>query len=323
MVKSELEKYIENSIRKINELDIELVNNGVEKIHLLLLRLCQKIDLNKFDTNKSYLSTSTISNSIINNNSNILTDIQDEEGIKVIDIKENPIFNEFVKLQDKVNYNITIQMINLINRLETEEFDNVKSNKLIIRCLQILQGTLLIHPESRNCFRGKHDIKLLINILNPKSKIRTNSIMIIECVLMLVSLFIRNTENLRNFEQLDGIELICKLVKGENKFNDYEDEDEDDNEGKNENDEYNDNETMWQNVRMKSLEFLFFYLIPEFNENDNDEMKEIVIKDNGILKRSMKSKIQILKKYLNEEFVDGIVKEYINDKPFGGIHSDW
>lgn len=309
MDKEELKRNINENIRFINDIDIGIIIKGVDNIHQLLIKII-KIE-NEVDENKNQISTkknnlNTVNSDIFEINNKDNKDNNNNNKSKKVKFK---IFNE---LQNDINYNICNQLLKLIIRIENFEIDNkiIKKkeiDELMIKILQILQGILLIHPNSRNIFKGKFNIKLLINLLNPKSDFKPNFIIIIETVLLLVSLFIRNCENLRNFEELNGIKLICELIKG-----DYENITQTGDENQLNN---------WQNIRIKSLEFLFFYLIPEFN---NLEFKQdTIIGNDGILRRNMESKIKILKKYLNEEFVDGIVKEFLNDKPFGDSINYW
>lgn len=331
MDRKELEKSITQNFRKLNDLEIKNVFEGVKNLHDLLLKL---IETENGSGNES-------KNEVVGSMMNKVDRIVDSSTVNTVssvmnEKKEKRIkYEEFIELQDKVGYNITNQILILLVRFtkfdvtENEnENENEETKEMIVLMLRILQGVLLIHPQSRKCFKGKYNIELLMNILNPRSEMKPTFLMIIECVLMLVSLFIRNAENLRNFEELGGIELICQLIKGE-------DEDLGGNEG---GDKEGKDGLTWQNVRIKSLEFLFFYLIPEFEpeleleleteiENEDGKIGEgketIVVEEDGIVRRSMESKIRILKKYLNEEFVEGIVTEFVRDKPFGSTVTRW
>lgn len=319
MGRSELEVCIEQSIRQINELDVKAVSEGVRNVHTLLLRLIQ--------TNRGQLSAGAVSAAGGKNESIVDTSTLNTLNSELPEReREEPAggFEEFRQLQDRAEYNLATQLLVLIGRVGNGEFPvKVESDELVVRVLQILQGVLLIHPRSRTCFRGKHNIRLLIDLLDPRSQMQPSFLMIIECVLMLVSLFIRNAENLRNFEELRGVELICKLIKGE----------------------YSDTSSgtaiaapaptptlTWQSVRIKSLEFLFFYLIPEFHEDAPPTAADAsletptpttIIGSDGVLRRGMASKIAILKRFLNDEFVDGIVREFVADRPFGVSRAVW
>lgn len=319
MSRSELEVCIEQSIRKINELDVGRVSEGVKNVHTLLLGLIQHGGGGMIATAKSGRNHSVVDSSTLNT---LNSEMLENTGTT------SSRFGEFRELQDRVEYNISMQLLVLIVRIENGEFAvKADADELVVHILQILQGVLLIHPRSRTCFRGKHNIRLFLRILDPNSPVRPSFLMIIECVLMLVSLFIRNAQNLRNFEELGGVELICKLIKGE--YSDGNGNSSSDDDKNNNKDGHQDKINLsgsvltWHNVRIKSLEFLFFYLIPEFDETATAPPAETVVGAEGVLRRGMASKIGILKKHLNAEFVDGIVKEFVSDRPFGSAPTRW
>ncbi|KAG0686646.1 hypothetical protein C6P40_003637 [Pichia californica] len=329
MNREELKNVLDENIKRINELDIDSIESGVKNIHGILLTIVKSKDDKNSNKTTNYTTPVDTMNSdlfeISNSNSN------SNSNSKKTSSNNFNKFDDFIFLQEDISFNISNQFLKLLIRIENFEFPNDEDEKkveiIIIQILQILQGILLIHPNSRNIFKGKYNMTIMIKLLNPKSNMRPNFLMIIECVLMLVSLFIRNCENLRNFEELKGIELICGLIKGEYE-EDEGDEKDDDNNGSNNNNNNNnnndeqENQLTWQNVRIKSLEFLFFYLIPEFSKHLSNE-ETIIGKEDGIIRRSMESKILILKKYLNNEFVDGIVQEFVSDKPFGDSITMW
>lgn len=328
MGRSELEACIEQSIRQMNELDGRAVAEGVRSVHTLLLRLIQ--------TNRGQLAPpggSARHEPAVVDTSTLNTLSSEPPETPRPERGPDRGLEEFRGLQDRAEYNLATQLLLLLVRVANGEFAvKTEADELVVRVLQILQGVLLIHPRSRTCFRGKHNIRLLIDLLDPQSRVQPSFLVIIECVLMLVSLFIRNAENLRNFEDLRGVELICKLIKGD----------------------YSDGDApapvpppatatlTWHSVRIKSLEFLFFYLIPEFHgDEDEDEDEDepppapasdaspaprtpaTVVGPDGVLRRGMASKIAILKRFLNDEFVDGIVREFVADRPFGVSRAVW
>lgn len=60
-------------------------------------------------------------------------------------------FREFFKLQDGFEWNVASRLINCLDRLLGKSNDG-QNDILIIQTLDLIQGTLLLHPPSRNHF---------------------------------------------------------------------------------------------------------------------------------------------------------------------------
>lgn len=135
--------------------------------------------------------------------------------------KNDKIFGEFITLQDLVEYNLVNNLINLLNwaiihqRNDASE-PNRNTNPIICLDLKILQGCLLLHPNSRKLFHNEHSMSILIGLLNPNLNFSMRTNIIICCIPTLVASLVRNVLNLRLFEQLNGPEIICNLLKGKN-----------------------------------------------------------------------------------------------------------
>ncbi|ODV82546.1 hypothetical protein CANARDRAFT_30742 [[Candida] arabinofermentans NRRL YB-2248] len=138
-------------------------------------------------------------------------------------------------------------------------------------------------------------MKLLLNHLN----INVETKLIINTIPTLISCLVKNVPNLRKFELLKGPEMICKLLKykptGSNEIND------------------------WKLVQVKIIEFLFFYLVPE---SSHDKKERVVYKD-GCERYNMEQKVNILKEYLNNNVIEGLVNELKESKPFGSMNNEW
>lgn len=103
---------------------------------------------------------------------------------------------------------------------------------LIISALSNLQGLLLLHPPSRTIFGREIYMNLLLDLLDPYNCPN------IQCsaLLVLVTALLATPQNTRTFESIDGLLTVTSLFKSR--------------------------ETP-QNVKLKLLEFLYFYLMPE------------------------------------------------------------
>jgi len=63
----------------------------------------------------------------------------------------DPAFREFFKLQDGFEWNVAMRLVNCLDRLLGKTNDG-QNDLLIIQTLDLIQGTLLLHPPSRSLF---------------------------------------------------------------------------------------------------------------------------------------------------------------------------
>jgi hypothetical protein len=68
------------------------------------------------------------------------------------ELSGDPAFREFFKLQDNFQWNVTAQLLNSLDRLLSKNNDGA-NEILIIQTLNLIQGTLLLHPPSRGLFQ--------------------------------------------------------------------------------------------------------------------------------------------------------------------------
>lgn len=103
---------------------------------------------------------------------------------------------------------------------------------LILSALSNLQGILLLHPPSRTIFSREIYMNLLLDLLDPFNCPAIQS----STLLVLVTTLLAHPHNARAFERIDGLLTIMSLFKSPNTT---------------------------QSVKLKLLEFLYFYLMPE------------------------------------------------------------
>jgi hypothetical protein len=106
------------------------------------------------------------------------------------------------------------------------------NDMLILSSLSNLRGLLLLHPPSRILFGREVYMNLLLDLLDPYNCPAIQS----EALLVLVTALLATPQNTRTFEHMDGLLTVTSLFKDE--------------------------ETT-QNVKVKLLEFVYFYLMPE------------------------------------------------------------
>lgn len=107
-----------------------------------------------------------------------------------------------------------------------------QNDLLILSALSNLQGLLLLHPPSRTIFGRQNYMDLLLDLLDSYNCPAIQS----AALLVLVTALLATPQNTRTFENTDGLLTVTTLFKDE--------------------------ETT-QSVKLKLLEFLYFYLMPE------------------------------------------------------------
>lgn len=67
------------------------------------------------------------------------------------ELSGDPAFREFFKLQDGFEWNVAMRLVNCLDRLLGKTNDG-QNDLLIIQTLDLIQGSLLLHPPSRSLF---------------------------------------------------------------------------------------------------------------------------------------------------------------------------
>ena len=173
---------------------------------------------------------------------------------------------------------------------------------LILSSLSNIQGLLLLHPPSRIIFGREVYMNVLLDLLDPYNCPAIQS----QALLVLVTALLANPQNTRIFEHMDGLLTVTSLFKDE--------------------------ETT-QNVKVKLLEFLYFYLMPEIpvpspqrspsklanaferrgSTATGDEGRGATRKNT----RSQEEKQHMLGKYLSN--VDALVEDLQESAPFTSV----
>lgn len=150
----------------------------------------------------------------------------------------NPLFAWFLEFQDTFQGNTASQLVRFLGRLETVSSDGRDSERIRLferwtrQSLQLLQGCLLLHEPSRSLFTRRPNMELLIRFLGTQYTGEVH----VETVETTVSALVDRPDNLRVFEECHGLEAISKVFKDPKSSH---------------------------TVKVKVLEFLYFYLIPE------------------------------------------------------------
>src|SRR5204862_4370398 len=126
---------------------------------------------------------------------------------------------------------VTLRLISCLEHL-LGRGSNGANDLLVISTLDLIQGTLLLHPPSRSLFAREIYMNLLLDLLEPVNcpAIQTSTL------LALVTALLDSPANTRTFEELDGLLTITSLFKLH---------------------------ATSREVKLKVVEFLYFYLMPE------------------------------------------------------------
>ncbi|KAF1999889.1 cell division control 14, SIN component [Amniculicola lignicola CBS 123094] len=146
-------------------------------------------------------------------------------------LSEDPAFREFFRLQEGFEWNVVTRVADCLEKL-LGMTSNGQNDLLILSALSNLQGLLLLHPPSRTIFGREVYMNLLLDLLDPYNCPAIQS----STLLVLVTALLATPHNTRTFESMDGLLTVTSLFKDE--------------------------ETT-QSVKLKLLEFLYFYLMPE------------------------------------------------------------
>ncbi|BCR86442.1 cell division control protein 14 [Aspergillus chevalieri] len=151
------------------------------------------------------------------------------------EIKDDPAFREFFKLQEGFQWNVAMRLVTCLEHL-LGRGSNGTNDLLILATLDLIQGALLLHPPSRTLFAREIYMNLLLDLLDPINCPAIQS----TTLLTLVTALLDNPANTRTFEQLDGLFTVTSLFK---------------------------QRATSREVKLKLVEFLYFYLMPETPTN--------------------------------------------------------
>ncbi|KAL2157116.1 hypothetical protein VTH06DRAFT_7031 [Thermothelomyces fergusii] len=220
------------------------------------------------------------------------------------DLSGDPAFREFFKLQEGFEWNIAQRLLTTLDWLVVRGGDG-QYDLLIVNALDLIQGVLLLHPPSKALFARSVHMNLLLDLLEPINCPAIQSAAIITLVVALLDM----PQNMRVFEQLDGLLTVTSLFKSR--------------------------ET-GREVKFRLTEFLYFYLTPEAppspgkpaqvaGGNGNNKNGEARADRPGQGQGGDATLSVEEKKLLLEHYLPGVVDQLLKDldtyKPFGGVLS--
>lgn len=87
------------------------------------------------------------------------------------ELSQDPAFQEFFKLQEGFEWNVAMRLIGTLDRLMAKGSDG-QNDLLILNALDLIQGTLLLHPPSKSLFSREQNMNVCdMSRLNDNKKI--------------------------------------------------------------------------------------------------------------------------------------------------------
>ncbi|KAH0530728.1 hypothetical protein TsFJ059_005320 [Trichoderma semiorbis] len=222
-------------------------------------------------------------------------------------LTQDPAFREFFKLQEGFEWNVAMRLISTLDRLMAKGSDG-QNDLLILSALDLIQGVTLLHPPSKSLFAREQNMNLLLDLLEPYNCPAIQSATLLTLVVALID----TPNNTRTFEGLDGLMTVTSLFKSRSTS---------------------------REVKLKLVEFLYFYLMPETPSPPRSDQRESVFQrspsklvagygvdgrngrkranSNGVITLTTAEKQQLLSRHLSS--VEDLVKDLRNCAPFGGI----
>ncbi|OAL46500.1 cell division control 14, SIN component [Pyrenochaeta sp. DS3sAY3a] len=273
--------------------DTQKIRKGLRQIEGMLAQICLSSGKSKQSAPGHRRNASAIN----------LGEQQPSTPKKLGQLPEDPAFREFFRLQEGFEWNVATRVADCLERLlGMGSSKDGQNDILILSSLSNLQGLLLLHPPSRIIFGREVYMNLLLDLLDPYNCPAIQS----QALLVLVTALLANPQNTRTFEHMDGLLTVTSLFKDE--------------------------ETT-QSVKVKLLEFLYFYLMPESPApsvqrspsklaNAFDQRSSTATSNDGSgaskkHTRTQDEKQYMLGKYLNN--VDALVDDLQESAPFTSV----
>ncbi|EOA87398.1 hypothetical protein ACJQWK_10199 [Exserohilum turcicum] len=277
--------------------DTQKIRKGLRQIEGMLAQICLSSGKSKPCTPAHRRNASAIS---LGEQQQQQQQQQQATPKKLGQLSDDLAFREFFRLQEGFEWNVVTRVADCLDRLlGMGSSKDGQNDILILSSLSNMQGLLLLHPPSRIIFGREVYMNLLLDLLDPYNCPAIQS----QALLVLVSALLATPQNTRIFEHMDGLLTVTSLFKDE--------------------------ETT-QGVKVKLLEFLYFYLMPEVpvsgaqrnrtkvaaamdRRNSADEGAEGIRRHT----RSQAEKQHMLGKYLNN--VDALVQDLQESAPFTNV----
>ncbi|CAG8289218.1 unnamed protein product [Penicillium salamii] len=210
-----MEALLAHSFDYLSSYEPSKVRKGLRQVEGLLAQICLSKSKPANDRRKPRMSP----------------DIPQPVPKALSELRDDPAFREFSKLQESFQWNIAMRLVSCLEHL-LGRGSNGTNDMLIVCTLDLIQGALLLHQGSRSLFAREIYMNLLLDLLDPINCPAVQS----ATLLTLVTALLDCPANTRTFEDLDGLLTVTSLFK---------------------------QRATSREVKLKLVEFLYFYLMPE------------------------------------------------------------
>lgn len=232
-----METLLSHSFDYLSSHDQAKIRKGLRQVEGLLAQICLSRPQNAANKRQSMI--------------NFSTDVSTAPMRQLSELKNDPAFRDFFRLQEGFQWNVAMRLVSCLERLMGRG-SNGQNDLLMISTLDVLQGVLLLHPPSRSLFSRDINMNVsqalsepfdtrtnlsippqtLLDLLDPSNPPALQS----TTLLVLVTVLLSHPSNTRTFESQDGLLTITSLFKSRSTS---------------------------REVKLKLVEFLYFYLMPE------------------------------------------------------------
>ncbi|KAJ9637672.1 hypothetical protein H2199_007162 [Coniosporium tulheliwenetii] len=236
-----MEALLSLSFDNISSKDSGKIRKGLRQIEGLLAEICLSKSMQSSSPKKHERRASAIP-----------TSHGGSSPKKLGALVEDLAFREFFRLQEGFEWNVALRLVLCLERL-LGMGSSGQNDLLILSALDLLQGILLLHPPSRSLFGREIYMNVSTRIYSPAARTgllntppadssstsstppQTPAIQS-AALLTLVTSLLSHPTNTRTFEAIDGLLTVTSLFKSRSTS---------------------------QSLKLKVLEFLYFYLMPE------------------------------------------------------------
>lgn len=228
-----MESLLSVAFDNISSRDSNKIRKGLRQIEGVLAQICLSRSASKSPHKRK---------------SSVLSEKPQASPKRLRELKSDPAFREFFRLQEGFQCNGRCT-ITASSRMKTDRWivasrlvstlerlmgmgNPSQTDLLILSTLDLMQGILLLHPPSRSLFNREIYMNLLLDLLDASNPPKIQS----QALLVLVTALLDCPRNTRTFEDIDGLLTVTSLFKSRGTT---------------------------KEVKMRTLEFLYFYLMPE------------------------------------------------------------
>ena len=134
---TQMEALLSHSFDYLASSSPQKIRKGLRQVEGLLAQICLSTTTTKGERGQSVLAVDASPPS--------------SPAKHLCNLKDDPAFREFFKLQQGFQWNIAMRLISCLERLMGQK-NNGTNDLLIISTLDLIQGVLLLHPPSRELF---------------------------------------------------------------------------------------------------------------------------------------------------------------------------